>query len=167
MQEEKRMLGVGMLFVGVTLISNGLGGLLKIDKKSLAVMNGFTGVLSFIINLVYLWRGDYYAAATGFLFAFTYLFVTLVSVFNLDDRVYGIFCLFVAINTVPCAYISFASEGDWRFAIIWLVWGALWLTGFIETVLAKKIGIPVYYFAIFTGIFTAWIPGFLMITELW
>lgn len=60
------MLGVGMLFVGVTLISNGLGGLLKIDKKSLAVMNGFTGVLSFIINLVYLWCGDYYAAQMVF-----------------------------------------------------------------------------------------------------
>ena len=51
-------------------------------------------------------------------------------------------------------------------AIIWILWGILWLTGFIESVLKKELKF-VPYLAIFEGIFTAWIPGFLMLTNLW
>ncbi len=51
-------------------------------------------------------------------------------------------------------------------AIIWILWGILWLTGFIENVLKKELKF-VPYLAIFEGIFTAWIPGFLILTNLW
>ncbi|EOL46206.1 hypothetical protein RV11_GL000490 [Enterococcus phoeniculicola] len=161
------MLGIGLLFVGITLICNGLGGLLGIHQKSLAVMNLFTGTLSFLCNMIYVIRGDYYEAGTGFLFAFTYLLVGVLYIYNLDMRIYGIFALFVAINTIPCAYISWQIDGDPLFAIIWLLWGLLWATGFIEYVLHIHIGKPVLYFALFCGVFTTWIPGFLMLTNLW
>ncbi|OTN89116.1 urea channel UreI [Enterococcus sp. 7E2_DIV0204] len=161
------MLGVGLIFVAITLISNGYCGLAGVDKKSTGLINLMTGSLSFIINTIYLFKGAYYDAGTGYLFAFTYLMVGLIYVFNLDMRIYGIFAFFVAVNTIPAAYISYTVDGDWRFALIWLSWGILWLTGFIEYVLKKEIGKPVLYFAIFEGVVTCWIPGLLMLTNNW
>jgi acid-activated urea channel len=110
--------------------------------------------------------GDFYSAATGLLFGFTYLYVAVNSIFNLDPRLYGWYSLFVAINSVPAAWIEFYVNGDWRMAVIWILWGILWLTGFIENVLKKHLSF-VPYLAIFEGIGTAWIPGFLILTGLW
>ncbi|MGL9809874.1 hypothetical protein IGK14_001655 [Enterococcus sp. DIV0970a] len=53
------MLGIGLFFVGITLIINGWGSLLHIDYRSLALINLFTGTLSFIINLIYMLQGAY------------------------------------------------------------------------------------------------------------
>ena len=169
------MLGVVLLYVGIVLINNGIARITDVDAKSASVMNVFTGLLSVIINIIAIIHGDFenidslgdfYSAATGLLFGFTYLFVAANSIFNLDNRLYGWYSLFVAINTIPAAYISFAGDGDWKMAIIWILWGILWLTGFIETVLKKELKF-VPYLAVFEGIFTAWIPGFLILTNFW
>lgn len=169
------MLGVVLLYVGIVLINNGIARITNIDSKSSAVMNVFVGLLSIIINIITIVHGDFiliddigdfYSAATGLLFGFTYLFVAVNSIFNLDNRLYGWYSLFVAINTIPAAWIDFYINGDWKMAIIWILWGILWLTGFIENVLKKELKF-VPYLAIFEGIFTAWIPGFLILTNLW
>ena len=160
------MLGVVLLYVGVVLILNGIARLCKIDEKSMAVFNVFTGVLSFILNIVAVIQGNYFAAGTGLLFGFTYLFVAVNSIFNLDPRLYGWYSLFVAINSVPAAYIEYFVNADWRMAVIWILWGILWLTGFIENVLKKHLSF-VPYLEIFEGIVKAWIPGFMILTELW
>jgi acid-activated urea channel len=169
------MLGVVLLYVGIVLINNGIARITDVDAKSASVMNVFTGLLSIIINIITIVHGDFesidsigdfYSAATGLLFGFTYLFVAANSIFNLDNRLYGWYSLFVAINTIPAAYISFAGDGDWKMAVIWILWGILWLTGFIENVLKKELKF-VPYLAVFEGIVTAWIPGFLILTNLW
>ena len=169
------MLGVVLLYVGIVLINNGIARITDVDAKSSSVMNVFTGLLSIIINIITIVHGDFesidsigdfYSAATGLLFGFTYLYVAANSIFNLDGRLYGWYSLFVAINTIPAAWIEFTVNGDWRMAIIWVLWGILWLTGFIENVLEKKLNF-VPYLAIFEGIVTAWIPGFLILTNLW
>ncbi len=160
------MLGISLLYVGIVLINNGICRLFKISGKSVAVINIFTGLLSVFINVLSIVQGNYYAAATGFLFAFTYLFTAANNLWDLDTRPYGVYCLFVAINTVPCAIIDYYA-GDAKMAIIWLLWGVLWLTGFIECVLKKDLGKFVPYLAIIEGVITAWIPGFLMLRGLW
>lgn len=169
------MLGVVLLYVGIVLINNGIARLTDVDAKSASVMNLFTGGLSIIANIITIVHGDFmligdigdfYSAATGLLFGFTYLYVAVNSIFNLDPRLYGWYSLFVAINSVPAAWIEFYVNGDWRMAVIWILWGILWLTGFIENVLKKHLSF-VPYLAIFEGIVTAWIPGFLILTGLW
>ena len=112
------MLGVSLLYVGAVLTINGIGRLTEIDGKSLAVMNFFTGGLSVIANVILLVCGEYYAAATGLLFGFTYLFIGLNAVFNLDGRVLGWFSLFVAINTVPAALLSLLQDADPLFFVM-------------------------------------------------
>ncbi len=76
------MLGVCLLFVGIVLINNGMCSLYNVDGKSTAIMNIFTGGLSLFINFVNLVQGNYYAAGTGLLFCFTYLFVAINKFFK-------------------------------------------------------------------------------------
>ena len=157
------MLGVSLLYVGAVLTINGIGRLTEIDGKSLAVMNFFTGGLSVIANVILLVCGEYYAAATGLLFGFTYLFIGLNAVFNLDGRVLGWFSLFVAINTVPAALLSLLQDADSLFYVIWLAWGILWLLIFVESVLKKDLHHTVPVLLILEGIGTAWVPAWLLL----
>ena len=157
------MLGVSLLYVGAVLTINGIGRLTEIDGKSLAVMNFFTGGLSVIANGILLGCGEYYADATGLLFGFTYLFIGLNAVFNLDGRVLGWFSLFVAINTVPAALLSLLPDADPLFFVIWLAWGILWLLIFVESVLKKDLHHTVPVLLILEGIGTAWVPAWLLL----
>ncbi|MGI2257861.1 AmiS/UreI family transporter [Shewanella sp. GXUN23E] len=164
------MLGLVLVYVGVVLILNGIGRLIGVDDKSAAVFNVFTGLLSLVVNIIAIIRGDYFAAAAGLLFAFTYLYIAARSMFNLDDRLYGWYCLFVAINTLPLSVIDpntlgliSMTPGNLIWMAIWLSWGMLWLTGFIELALQRPMGRGVGYFAVFCGIFTAWLPGMLLL----
>lgn len=161
------MLGIVLLYVGIVLILNGISRLYGVDEKSAAVMNIFTGGLAVVLDVISAIMGEYYSVGTGLLFGFTYLFIALNGIFKLDKRPYGWYNLFVAINTIPCAYISWVNDGDWRMGIIWILWGILWLTAFIELILKKDLGKFVPYLAIFEGIITAWIPGFMMLVEAW
>ena len=121
------MLGVVLLYVGVVLILNGIARLCKIDEKSMAVFNVFTGVLSFILNIVAVIQGNYFAAGTGLLFGFTYLFIAARCLFNLDGRLYGWYCLFVAINTIPLAFIDPTTLKFIDFTVGNIYWVIIWL----------------------------------------
>lgn len=158
------MLGVSLLYVGAVLMCNGLGRLTGIDGKSVAVIDFFVGFLSVFINLVSIIQGDYYSAATGLLFGFTYLFIALNAVFDLDGRVLGWFSLFVAVTAVPCAVLCLTRDSDPIFFVIWLLWALLWFAIFLESVLHKNLRKFVPGLLVFEGIVTGWIPGFLLLT---
>ncbi len=159
------MLGICLLYVGIVLINNGVCNLGKIDGKSAAVMNIFTGAVSLYLNGLSIIQGDYYSAGTGLLFGFTYLFVAINGIFDLDERPFAWFSGFVAVNAVVCAAIAF--QDDYRMGIIWVLWAVLWATGFIETVLKKPLGKFVPYLQIFEGVVTAWVPGMMMLCNVW
>lgn len=170
------MLGTILLYVGIVLISNGLAGIEGIKDKSMAVMNIFTGGLSLILNLVALSYGIisdqpaswFYASATGLLFAFTYLYTAINTIFGFDQRLYGWFSLFVAINAVPAGALCFVGYGGNRiYGLIWWAWGVLWLTGFLTNNLKMNLGKFPSWLSVIEGIVTAWIPGFLMLVNLW
>lgn len=168
------MLGVCLLFVGIVLINNGLCTLLKINGKSAAIMNLFVGGLSVFINFVSLVRGDYYAAGTGLLFGFTYLFVALNNIFSLDTRPFAIFSTFVAINAVVFGVIegitgssALGISPDWRWAVIWWLWAILWGIALFTDILKKDLGKFVPVLQVIEGVITAWIPGIMILTGIW
>ena len=141
------MLGVCLLFVGIVLINNGMCNFYKVDGRSLAVMNIFTGGLSLFINFVNLVQGNYYAAGTGLLFCFTYLFVAVNNIFGLSSIPFAWFSTFVAVNAVICGTLEgFAGipalgiQPDIRWAGIWYLWAILWGTSFVEDIMGKKLG---------------------------
>lgn len=168
------MLGVCLLFVGIVLINNGMCTLYKVDDKSAAIMNILTGGLSLFINFVNLTQGNYYAAGTGLLFCFTYLFVAFMKLLHLNPIPFAWFSTFVAINAVVFGTIegftgceALGIEADWRWAVIWYLWAILWGTSFVEDIMGKKLGKFVPYLQVFEGIVTAWIPGVLMMIGAW
>ena len=168
------MLGVCLLFVGIVLINNGVCALLKVDKKAAAIMNFFVGGLSIFINFVSLIQGNYYAAGTGLLFGFTYLFVAINNVFDLDSRPFAFFSTFVAINAVifgfvegVCGSAALGIVPDIRWAVIWWLWAILWGSAFVTDILKKDLGKAVPVIQIFEGIVTAWIPGVMFLLGIW
>ncbi len=168
------MTAVSLLFVGIVLINNGIGNLMNCKAKTIAVMNFLTGGLSVFINLVNITQGNYYAAATGLLFGFTYLFVGINLVFKLDSLLFSWFSTFVAINALVFGTFegflgipSLSITPDIRWGIIWYLWAILWGTSFIEDICKKSLGKFTPGLQIFEGIVTAWIPGVLLLTNLW
>lgn len=168
------MLGVCLLFVGIVLINNGICNLCNVDGKAAAVMNIFTGGLSVFINFVNLVQGNYYAAGTGLLFGFTYLFVAANNIFKLNGKPFAWFSTFVAVNAVVFGTLegfvgsqALGIEPDIRWAGIWYLWAILWGTSFVEEILGKKLGKFTPCLQVFEGIVTAWIPGLLLMIGLW
>jgi len=169
-------LGVGLLYVGAVLLLNGIGRIKKYSLKSLSIMNFFTGglyVLITCINLAFdVFReqqiDSFYNVATGMLFGFTYLFVGVTDWLDLDGGPLAWYSLFVGINTIPCSYIAY-QQGDIRFCVIWLAWGFLWFLNFIEGAVSN-IKLPsklVPVVSILVGVFTCWIPGFMLLANWW
>lgn len=167
------MLGIVLLYVGAVLFVNGFMLLGKADSKGAAVINYLTGILTFIINVTIIVvnaaGGEdpalYYAAGTGLLFSFTYLYVGAVNHYGLDGRGLGWYCLFVAITAVPAALLAF--ESDTRFGFIWLAWAFLWFVYFLLLALDKKIVKFAGYATLVVAAATAWVPGFLILSERW
>lgn len=168
------MLGVCLLFVGIVLINNGMCSLYKVDGKSAAIMNILTGGLSLFINCVNLVQGNYYAAGTGLLFCFTYLFVAFNHFLKLNPIPFAWFSTFVAINAVIFGTMEgflgspvLGIEPDIRWAIIWYLWAVLWGTAFVEDIMGKKLGKFVPILQVVEGVITAWIPGVMMLLQVW
>ena len=174
------MLGAVLLYVGVVLCTNGIARLTNIDSKSAAIMNLFTGGLSIVVNFGTLLiaaaqhssvgvTSPYYAAATGLLFGFTYLFIGINGLCNLDGRIFAWYSLYVAITTIPAGIYQWMQGGIWNIlmALIWWAWGVLWVTAPIEIVWKKNLGVFTPWLSILEGIFTAWIPGYLILINIW
>ena len=168
------MLGVCLLFVGIVLINNGICNLMNVDKKSAAIMDFFTGGLSLFINFCNLAQGNYYAAGTGLLFCFTYLFVAINNVFDLSPIPLAWFSTFVAVNAVTFGIVegitgseALGITADWRWAAIWWLWAILWGSSFVTDIMGKNLGKFVPCLQVFEGIVTAWIPGVMLLLDIW
>ena len=117
---------------------------------------------------------NYYAAGTGLLFGFTYLFVAINNVFNLDRKPFAVFSSFVAVNAVIFGIVegvtgntTLGITADWRWAVIWWLWAVLWGSAFFTDILKKNLGKFVPLLQITEGIVTAWIPGVMILLGVW
>lgn len=107
-------------------------------------MNIFTGGLS-VHQLCKSCAGNYYAAGTGLLFCFTYLFVAVNNIFKLSGIPFAWFSTFVAINAVVFGTLegftgstALGIQPDIRWAAIWYLWAILWGTSFVEDIMGKN-----------------------------
>ncbi|MET3288933.1 UNVERIFIED_CONTAM: hypothetical protein ABID98_001503 [Brevibacillus sp. OAP136] len=166
------MLGITLLYVGAVLLVNGMMLLGKVSGKGAAMMNLLTGGITLIMNVSIILKAlpqdasAYFTAATGLLFSFTYLYVGVNQLLELDGHGLGWYSLFVAVTAVPTAALSFAS-GDVRFGIIWLLWAFLWALFFLLLALEKPIARFTGYVAITEAVITCWIPGYLLLIDRW
>lgn len=165
------MLGLILLYVGAGMFINGLTMLGQIAPREAAVMNLLLGGLALFVSLLQISGGDatsIRAAAFGLLFSFTYLWIAYGHLSQQDGRGLGWFCLFVAATAalvtadVASAAVSF---GDQWMAVNWAAWTVLWAAYFVLGALQRtRWTRPVAWLTIGQAIFTAWLPGYLLLT---
>jgi len=164
------MLGLVLLYVGCVLFINGLTMLGHISNKESTIMNIFTGLLAVTVAIynIFAVTTNVPSAAYGLLFAFTYLWIAYNNITLQDGRGLGWFSLFVAITATAVTYDTFVAAHSFRdywLTISWGCWAVLWFGFFLLGALGKKgITRPVAYLAIAEGIFTAWVPGYLLLS---
>lgn len=167
------VLGMGLLFVGAVLIVNGIWLLGKADSRDTAIMNFFTGILTFIIAMWWAFGGDasegtaFHAAGT-LLFAFTYLWVARNAYEGQDDqRSLGWYCIFVTAIAVPTGWLVLTTTGDVGLAALWWIWAILWATFWILLGLQRdEYTNPIAWYTIVVGIVTGG-SGYLMAAGFW
>ncbi len=164
------MIALSLLFVGITLVSNGALTLMNVDRKSIALMNIITAIVLVGGNFVALTNAqtmlDFSNVGGGFLFGFTYAIIAANLLFGLDGKAAGMFSIMVSIFAIIMG-IDALQAGDVPFAILWFAWAFLWSTTFIENVLKKPLGKFLPVLCILEGIFAAFIPSMLMFFEMW
>jgi hypothetical protein len=172
------MAAVGLLFVGVVLIVNGLMLLGVVDARSAGPLNLFVGALQVLTPTYLIFLAgpntDLVLAAAGiYLFGFTYLYVGINVLANLDGTGLGWYSLFVTVCAVVIAGLNLShyhgiAAFDTAFGAIWLYWAFLWAMFWV--VLGLKREEWTRYtgaIAIVAGIFTTTIPAFLLLTGQW
>ncbi|ADC64572.1 AmiS/UreI transporter [Ferroglobus placidus DSM 10642] len=164
------VLGAALLYVGFVLILNGLWLLNKVDAKDVAIMNLFTGIVTFsssYYNLAVLKAPGAIAWAQGLLFSFTYLWVFFNIVRDISDqRALGWYCLLVAITAVISGALTPPTEiGLAVLKFLWFEWAALWFSFWVLLVHGKGVK-PIAYFTIVSGIL-AYIPAFPYMLGIW
>ncbi|MGY1706044.1 AmiS/UreI family transporter [Geodermatophilus sp. SYSU D00697] len=166
---------VGLLYVGAVLIVNGLMLLGRVDPRAAAPLNLFVGALQvFTPTYLILTSGGDTAAilfAGGiYLFGFTYLYVGINLLGNLDGTGLGWFSAFVAVCAVVYAGLNFFyfEPRDPGFGVIWLYWAVLW-TLFWLVLGLKREDLTRYTgaIAVVAGVLTTALPAFLLLTNSW
>lgn len=166
---------VGLLYVGAVLFVNGVMLLGWVEAKSATPINFFVGVLQVVTPtyLIFTANGDteQILGASGlYLFGFTYLYVALSIVFDLDSTGGGFFYGFVAVCALGFAGLNFWRDGfgDTAFGVIWLYWAFLWALFFVLLAL-KRDSIGRYTGAVcaLQGWVTGAIPAFLLLIGSW
>ncbi|MEP9378172.1 AmiS/UreI family transporter [Aquabacter sp. CN5-332] len=169
------ILGMALFWVGAVLFLNGMWLLGRVGDREIAVIDVFVGALTLIIS-IYLAFGpaadgaSIRAATLTLMFSFTYFWVAWNRWNGADGRGLGWFCLFVAITTVPVFLQAFAgaqTNWDYWLAINWLSWGILWFLFFL--ILAQgwtKLATFTGALCALQGIYTGWIPGYLLLSGL-
>lgn len=165
------MLGLILFFVGAVLCLNGLWLLGRIGDNEIAAIDVFVGAITGLACLYLTFgpgadAGTIKAAALTLLFTFTYFWVAWNRYNGADGRGLGWFSLFVAITAVPVTAQAFSDAtttwGTW-FAWCWVGWGTLWFLYFVLLVLKKPIVKFVGGATVFVGIYTGWIPGYMLL----
>lgn len=164
---------VGLLYVGAVLFVNGVMLLGKVNPRAAGVFNLFVGAMQVIFPTIIIAAagGDeatILAASGIFLFGFTYLYVGIGLLTDLDTTGVGWFSLFVAVAALGYSYANFQLLDDPPFGVIWLYWAYLWLLFFLLLGL-KMDGLTVYtgWVTAIEGWVTAAIPAFLILAGVW
>ncbi|WP_445524630.1 AmiS/UreI family transporter [Streptomyces cyslabdanicus] len=164
---------VGLLFVGAVLFMNGLLLLGKVDDRAGAVFNLFVGALQVLTPtyLIFTAGGDskkILAASGIYLFAFTYLYVGITLLADLDSTGVGYYSLFVAIAALGYSYANFRLLKDYPFGVIWLYWALLWFLFFLLLGL-KREHLRTYtgWISAIEGWVTGAIPAGLLLSGYW
>lgn len=162
---------VGLFFVGVVLLVNGLVILNVVPARSAAILNLFVGVMQVVLPTIIISQagGDpaiINATWPSYLFGFTYLYNGLGILLNLEPQGLGWYSAFVA--AVALYESAHALATDPIFAVIWLTWAVMWTLFFLLMALDKAhLSRFTAWFLIWLGIPTCSISGLFLLHNIW
>lgn len=164
--------GIVLLYVGAVLFVNGIWLMGHIASREVAVINFLVGAFSllaafFLIFYIATPESEK-AGALTMLFAFTYLWVAANQLLQVDGKGLGWFCLFVSVTALVVTVSSIPlAEGMLRLWDVfnWASWSALWFSFFLMLALSKNIKRQVALLTLFCSVFTAWMPGMLILWQ--
>lgn len=164
--------GLVLLYVGAVLFVNSIWLMGRINNKEVSVINLFVGALSLLVAIYLIFvvgsPDSVKAGALTILFAFTYLWVAANQMLDVDGKGLGWFCLFVSVTALVVTVSSIPyAEGMMKIwdVVNWAAWTLLWFSFFLLLALSKKIQRQVAAFTMFCAVFTAWIPGMLILWQ--
>ena len=171
------MAQTGLLFVGAVLFINGLSLLGYVKGKSLVPMDLFVGLLQVITPLYLIFTATGTPAEVSatillgsglFLFGFTYLYVAINNIYDLDGSGLGWFCLYVVLAAIAYAYFNFktATPGGNVLTVLWISWAYLWFLFWLVLSLGRT-SLTRYTGAVCAtqGIITGFIPALILIGQ--
>ncbi|WP_330458759.1 AmiS/UreI family transporter [Streptomyces sp. NBC_00820] len=164
---------VGLLFVGAVLFMNGLILLDKVEARSAAVFNLFIGALQVLTPtyLIFVAGSDpkQILAASGiYLFGFTYLYVGICLLADIELTGVGYYSLFVAVAALGYSFVNFRLFKDYPFGVIWLYWAFLWFLFFLLLGLKQdRLRHYVGWVTVIEGWITGAIPAGLLLSGYW
>jgi hypothetical protein len=163
--QEVVVASIGLLYVGAVLLLNGLALLGVITLRVAAPLNLFVGALQCIIPTVLIAQahndsGVLLQASGLYLFGFTYLYVGIAGLADLEAVGIGWFSLFVSAAAIIYAFVSVAKLDDYLFGVLWLSWSLLWALFFVLFAL-KRSGIQAFtgWTTVLVGQATCTIPA--------
>jgi hypothetical protein len=162
---------IGLLFVGIVLLVNGLNSLGVVPARSAAVLNLFVGSLQVVLPTIILIQNSTDAAVIAatwptYLFGFTYLYFGLNILFKLEPEGFGWFSAFVAAIAGYHALISIQS--DPIYAVIWLTWAIMWTLFFLLLALGQsQLTRFTAWFLILLGIPTCTVSALFLFNGVW
>jgi hypothetical protein len=166
------LLGLVLLYVGAVLFLNGVWLMGYIEDREIAVINVFVGTLTLLVSLFLAFgpnadAGSIKAAAFTLLFTFTYYWVAWNRWNGADGRGLGWFCFFVGITVIPITIETFggaATAWGYWFTLCWASWAVLWLMFWALLALKKPIVKVTGAVCAAQGVYTGWLPGYLLLT---
>lgn len=162
---------VGLLFVGIVLLVNGLNSLGIVPARSAAVLNLFVGSLQVVLPTIILIQNSTDAAVISatwptYLFGFTYLYFGLNLLFSLEPQGFGWYSAFVA--AIAGYYALSTIQSDPIFAVIWLTWAIMWTLFFLLLALGQaQLTRFTAWFLILLGVPTCTISALFLFNGVW
>ncbi len=165
-------LGLALFYVGAVLFLNGIWVMGYIEDREISVSNIFVGTLTLLVSLFLAFgpgadAGSIKAAAFTLLFTFTYYWVAWNRWNGADGRGLGWFCFFVGVTVIPITLQAFgeaATLWDFWFTLCWASWAVLWLMFWALLALGRPIAKVTGAVCAAQGVYTGWIPGYLLLT---
>lgn len=162
----------GLLLSGAALFLNSLMLLGRANAKSVAVFNLFIGAMQVIVPFYLIVVSDQnnwsiYSLASIFLFGFTYLYVGMTLLKDLDGSGLGWYSLWVSIIAIIYAFVAYVHFEDIVSTLTWLMWAYLWFLFFLSMGMNKKIDAYIGKVAMVQSWLTLTFPAMLSMTGLW
>lgn len=163
------MLGISLVFVGITLIINGLTPLLGVKKDCIAIFNLLTGLLIIIYNvytsIITSEPSKFIDSFGGMLFGFTNLIIYANLRSECSEKPFGIYCFFSAVCAVILG-IYYIYSSKLFLGGLWFIWSLIWIFAFVSNFAYQKFAVATQYMFIIQGVLSTFTIGLLLLTQI-